>query len=172
MTEQVSQWQVKKAVREKFNAVISEYGCDPIPLSWSTRMTRTYGMYKWRYNSITGETWDRHIVLSDRLSRHSLEAAMGTMLHEVSHYLNDIFNGQSGHGHTFHKINRDLGGSHRGRTQDGRSVSVAAESQGRSVTYRCKHGNQITRTRRIKTRGRYLTACKCMLDSCEIITKG
>jgi len=139
MTEQVSQWQVKKEVREKFNAVISEYGCDPIPLSWSTRMTRTYGMYKWRYNSITGETWDRHIVLSDRLSRHSLEAAMGT---------------------------------HRGRTQDGRSVSVAAESQGRSVTYRCKHGNQITRTRRIKTRGRYLTACKCMLDSCEIITKG
>jgi len=161
-------WEIKKAVRKRYIEVCEEYGVDIIPFSWSTRMTRTHGMFKWR-TDYDGKNHNFRIVLAERLSRTSLEAAMLTMLHEVSHYLDQVFNGSTSHGPSFHSINRSLGGSDKGRTQDGRSLQVADETNRRTVTYRCRHGNEIVRTRRIKTGGRYLRSCGCYLKDMDII---
>ena len=170
-------WEVKKKVRERFEEVCNAEQVEELDLSWSTKMTRTWGMYKWRYKWVDGvrEVYDRHIVLSERLTRHSLQVAMETMLHEVAHYLDDLLHDgpdkRRSHGPSFHRINDRLGGSYKGRASDGSRVHVAAETSGRQVVYQCKHGHEIVRTRRIKTAGRYIRRCRCWLDDCEVFIR-
>ena len=171
MEEKMASWEVKKKVREAFEVAIEAEGLPLIPLEWSTRMTRTYGMFKWR-NKFDGTVYDQHIVLSDRLARHSLKAAMETMLHELAHYVvrSKYGNRVRPHGHEFHMVNRRLGGSYKGRSADGTRMHVAAERNGRPkrrVRWTCIHGEQAIKTERWNPYGRYFRRCGCSVADSE-----
>jgi predicted SprT family Zn-dependent metalloprotease len=163
----------KRQVEEEFSKLCKEWDIDEIPLTWSTRMTRTYGMFRWQWKREFEAkiNFNYHIVLAERLTRHSLQAGMDVMKHELAHYIDMLMNGDTPpHGRTFLEINKLIGGSYKGIAADGTRLHVKTETPRQAYKYTCEHGNTTFKARQVKNPGnRYLKACGCYLSDCNLV---
>lgn len=163
---------VKRQTKSEFISLLNRFEVPHIPLKWSSRLTTSYGYFKVCHIRRPHEKCE--IVLAERLAHFSLASALGTMRHEVAHYLNFRFNNSMKHDANFHSINKSLNGSHNGKTYDGHRIGAPSTKRRRKNNFyykwQCQHGNFILRKNRLRAKLKDMSflECGCIVDDCPV----
>lgn len=123
---------VRQKTKEVLEQAKQEFGFLPhCGISFSNRMTKAAGYYKYRPNS-----FDKHEVSFSApiIENNDVEAFCNdTVIHEVAHFVDRVINGSTGHNARFYNIMRRLGHPNPTRCHSFKVVSNRKE-----YSYRCE----------------------------------
>ena len=147
------------SIRKKVQDVLAvartaypEHAIPTIPVTFSNRMTRSAGVYK--YSTQFGKIINHEVSFSNPIIRdNDLIAFLNdTVIHEVAHYVDMLIFGSTGHNTRFYSVMSKLGHTnpkrcHSFKTTSNRSVQFKYEcnSCGRIIEFSKTRHNKVLR---------------------------
>ena len=92
--------QVKQILKELEGKIPSNLGVEDVKFSWENLGQRVLGRHAYRYNKITGKTWNHHLMFNSVFEGTSIPPE--TLSHELAHCLACRWKGYMESGHSFY----------------------------------------------------------------------